>query len=587
MWMASILQVLALGADPSPPPLAASAAPAPIYWRQTLFSIPFHIDRPARPAEEAANVQLYVSGDRGGRWDNWLHATPQKGFFLFKAGADGEYWFDVRTVDRSGQTRPQGPHSAKLIVIVDTASPKVQLSANRGSDGQVTARFRIEELYPKLDTLAIDYRLGANATWQAVLVGPKDVRSNNAEHTGEVTWFPQSGFGTMEIRLRVSDMAGNPAESHTNLLPAPDVNPMRPLGTNAAAPSPAPANPLAPLGPPPAAVPADSRYRVPAADSQALGPPTLGTGCPGRTPWPADNVNTNAGGAPRPPFSPNDTVGGSVAVRDNSAANRFVSNPGPVAPAVPTNPFNGFTASPPPAGAIASNNVAEVGPPPGVKLRWINTTAFQLTYDPRALGVVGNVPVELWGTRDGGKSWQTFGRDSKGQSPMLVTTTEEGIYGFRMVIENNPATAGRPPLPGETPGIWIGIDKTRPVGRILSARQGLGRESDKLFITWEASDNRELAAKPISLSFSDRPGGPWNTVAAQLENSGRYDWPLNGNLPQRVYLRLEIQDAAGNLGIYELPEPATLNLSTPTAPVRELNPIGRLNAPPGDPTYLR
>ena len=161
--------------------------------------------------------------------------------------------------------------------------------------------------------------------------------------------------------------------------------------------------------------------------------------------------------------------------------------------------------------AAASN----VGPPPGVKLRWINTRVFQLDYDTRAMGSAGNVPVELWGTRDGGKSWQSFGKDPKGQSPMLVTVPEEGIYGFRMAIQNGPGMAGRPPLPGDVPGIWIGIDLTRPVGRITLAQQGIGRDGDKLFIAWEASDNRELAARPISLSYSERLGGPWTSMASR------------------------------------------------------------------------
>ena len=148
-----------------------------------------------------------------------------------------------------------------------------------------------------------------------------------------------------------------------------------------------------------------------------------------------------------------------------------------------------------------------------MQLRWINTRVFQLDYDTRAMGGTANVPVELWGTRDGGKSWQSFGKDPKGQSPMLVTVPEEGIYGFRMTIQNGPGMAGRPPLPGDVPGIWIGIDLTRPVGRITRAQQGIGRDGDKLFIAWEASDNRELAARPISLSYSERLGGPWTSMA--------------------------------------------------------------------------
>jgi hypothetical protein len=566
IWMASVLQVLALGAADPLPPLAASSAPAPIYWRQTVFSIPFHVDRPARPAEEASDVQLYVSGDRGRRWDNWLHTAPQKGHFLFRAGADGEYWFDVRTLDRSGQVHPQGPYAPKLIVIVDTVSPKVQLAAARGDDGQVTANFRIEELYPNLNTLAIDYRLGPAATWQSVLVSPKDVRSHDAEHTGAVTWYPlnQTAAATMEVRLRVSDMAGNPAESHTNISLAARANAIRPpLGSGAA-------TGQSMANPPAAAVVAQR--------ADPLGPPTS------RTPWPAENANSVPSGPARPALSGNDV--GSVAIRDNpNATNKFVGDVEPAGHAGPENPFHAFQARPLAPGA---NNPppGEVGPPPGVKLRWIHTPDFQLTYDPRAMGITGSVPVELWGTRDGGRTWQSFGKDPKGQSPMLVTTSEDGIYGFRMVIQSGPEM-GRPPLPGEVPGIWIGIDKTCPVGRILTARQGAGRESDKLFITWEASDNRELAARPISLSFSERQGGPWTPLAAQLENSGQYTWPLTGNLPPRIYLRLEIQDAAGNLGIYEAPEPVSLDLSTPAAPVSGMNPVGRYNAPPANPAYLR
>ena len=131
---------------------------------------------------------------------------------------------------------------------------------------------------------------------------------------------------------------------------------------------------------------------------------------------------------------------------------------------------------------------------------------------------------------------------------MLVTVPEDGIYGFRMTMESDPRLAGRPPLSGEQPGIWIGIDLSGRRDADLSAQQGAGREGDKLFITWEASDNRDLAPGPIGLSYSERPGVPWTAMASGLENTGRYAWQLAGSLPPRIYLRLEIHDAAGNLG---------------------------------------
>lgn len=240
--------------------------------------------------------------------------------------------------------------------------------------------------------------------------------------------------------------------------------------------------------------------------------------------------------------------------------------------------MSGFSAGP------AGN--ADVGPPPGVQLRWINSRVFQLTYDTRALGGNGNAAVELWGTRDGGKTWQSFGTDAKGQSPMLVTVPEEGIYGFRMSLLQN-GMAGRPPLSGEVPRTWIGVDLTRPTARITQARQGAGRDADKLFITWEAADNRALAEKPIALSYSERAGGPWIPIAIEVPNTGQYAWQLKASLPQRVYLRLEVRDAAGNIGTYEMPDPAALDLSAPAVPVRDLRPLGWIDSRPGEQTYLR
>jgi hypothetical protein len=64
-------------------------------------------------------------------------------------------------------------------------------------------------------------------------------------------------------------------------------------------------------------------------------------------------------------------------------------------------------------------------------------------------------------------------------------------------------------------------------------------------------------------------------------------WQLTGSLPQRMYLRLEVHDAAGNMGVYETPEPVTLDLSSPAAQLRDVRPLGWLNHQPGEQTYLR
>jgi hypothetical protein len=143
MWLASFVQLLAMAAaefQPAvpPPPTTPPGAPAPVYTRQTLFAIPFRIARPDRITSEPVEVQLYVSGDRGGHWDLYRKTAPTRGQFLFRAGMDGEYWFSVRTLDRSGKVRPEGPYVPELKVIVDTRSAGSRPATPQGS-GSLTS----------------------------------------------------------------------------------------------------------------------------------------------------------------------------------------------------------------------------------------------------------------------------------------------------------------------------------------------------------------------------------------------------------------------------------------------------------------
>ena len=84
------------------PPASRTTLPEPITTRQTLFSIPFRVDRAENPMQEPVEVQLYVSADRGLNWQVYSRVQPEAGKFLFRAVTDGEYWFAIRTLDRSG-----------------------------------------------------------------------------------------------------------------------------------------------------------------------------------------------------------------------------------------------------------------------------------------------------------------------------------------------------------------------------------------------------------------------------------------------------------------------------------------------------
>ena len=140
----------------------------PIATRQTLFAIPFTIERPQHPAQEPREVQLFVSPDRGVTWQLYSRVEPARGRFMFRAGVDGEYWFQVRTLDRSGRVHPQPPGSPELHVVVDTTPPKLQLTARQGDAGEIVAAWEIDEPHPRPKTLTIQYRAARDSQWQPV-----------------------------------------------------------------------------------------------------------------------------------------------------------------------------------------------------------------------------------------------------------------------------------------------------------------------------------------------------------------------------------------------------------------------------------
>jgi hypothetical protein len=69
--------------------------------------------------------------------------------------------------------------------------------------------------------------------------------------------------------------------------------------------------------------------------------------------------------------------------------------------------------------------------------------------------------VQLWGTVDGGRSWQKWGIDADRTSPLQVATERDGLYGFRIVIEEQEGGRADAPAAGADADVWIRVDSTR------------------------------------------------------------------------------------------------------------------------------
>ena len=514
MWLGNLIACFAIAATAadaqSGPPANSSTLPAPIATRQMLFGVPFSVPQPADATHQPVEVQLLVSHDNGAHWQLYARAQPNQKQIPFRTATDGEYWFAIRTVDRSGKLHPETVPGPGLRVIVDTSPPRMQLTAQRGPAGQINVQWQIDELHPKPDSLALQYRSLPNGSWQTVAVGEKDSHISEGVQNGEISWVPPPEAREIQIRAEVSDLAGNKSVSHAQIKVDQDAGAKSALA--AAGGSGAVAAPNPPLD---AAAPVAKSDRA-ANRSKAIDPPTMSG-----------------------PLVLNPPVG-----------NRYQA----------------------PGSASSDPELRML--PSGERPKMINTKLFELDYDLESVGPSGVSRVELWGTRDGGRTWRMYAVDNDNKSPISVSVDEEGIYGFRIVATSGAGLSQDPPKSGDLPSIWVGVDVTKPTARITSAELGKGKDEGQLTINWEASD-KMLADRPITLAFSQNTAGPWTTIATGLENTGSYTWTVDSRVPPLIYLRLEVRDEAGNLSVDQRKEPLALDQLRPTAKIREVRPVAK------------
>jgi hypothetical protein len=246
--------------------------------------------------------------------------------------------------------------------------------------------------------------------------------------------------------------------------------------------------------------------------------------------------------------------------RQTSSVKRLPA-PTPVSP--PT------TASvPPPLPALAP-----VGEPQPSQVKRVGSRTFALEYDLEDTGRWGVSKVELWGTRDGGKSWHSFALDDDHRSPLVVTVDEQGLYGFRIIVDVAGSAPATPPSPGDLPELWVAVDLQRPVVELTAIERGDGNLGDHLIFRWKVADDN-LEPRPMALFYSSRPNGPWSAIATNLEDTGEYAWRVERFVPARFYVRLEARDTAGNLAAFQTREPIDFAPLASPGHLRSAEPVG-------------
>ena len=600
----------------------------------------------------------------------------------FRAEADGEYWFALRTLNRDRQLVPEGKIQPGLKIVVDTVKPKLDFLVDSDPSGRVICEWDARDPNLAPAKIQIQYRdLGgaANQSWQPVPIETATTATVPGVFKDRIAWWPDTTTQALEIRISVEDTAGNRETASRQVQVAaaswrnqsaktayPSTQgPQNSAASNSRIPAKqavsgsakmvckngvcklvkqgiseepvtmlasqtstrvgsevewaSPPNPqLQKVTDPSAATsqlettdypkfkPRKVKWtskrtgpiidqRVAAASTQDLTSAKLPNETPAR-PVPEKNWQENT--------SIRDLPGGMVVAE--ATTSRSTREP-PMAQLDPAKPWQGRgdrAATPPtspksipwqneayspladtPTNAthqFSNSNIpmrragyttpASVPASPNLNqdlsgVQITNKKRFQLDYAIDAIDPSGVDKVVLWMTRDGGHNWKSWSTDPDNMSPFPVQVEEEGLYGFRIVVQSRDGLTGLAPRRGDPPDIAVRIDTGIPSAKITSVPYGRGAEAGRLVIHWEASDPL-MAEQPVSLFFRPNPDGDWQVIKSGLANTGRYVWKVGMNVPERVYLKIQAQDQAGNIGEFQLPQMIDLSGLVPKGHIR-------------------
>ena len=227
-WCACVHSVclaqLPLGAPGGPTSQAVDTArQLPLFaTRQNVFTIPFSVDR---RVTQPIEVHLFVSTDQGASWQLSSRQPPAARQFSFRARGDGEYWFASRTVDANQRTTDQEALRPELRVVVDTAPPQIECSAQALEGGDVQVRWQAIDQYLLATSLKAEYQDAVGQPWKLVEVQHPNPDALRSRYDGQTQWRPDTRSSAINVRVEVRDRAGNLAVVNRRVtLPTAAVN---------------------------------------------------------------------------------------------------------------------------------------------------------------------------------------------------------------------------------------------------------------------------------------------------------------------------------------------------------------------------
>ena len=519
----------------------AGGLPELIRTKHRTFAIPFRLPKSQDPDATAAaeRVLLHVSKDLGGSWDQAGETSPTTGSFSYTADVDGEYWFRLRAVDRKGRTR--GGEGPDMRVLVDAAGPRLTARVWKGVDGEIVCRYAAVDDSINVESLKVEYRGAGAQGWKTLAAEGILARESPAHLVGEEIWWAGEKVESLAVKITVTDSSGNQTVKQFTLEATDPRIDQAALATE--------------LGVPPLPYQEESpaTYATTEPSSAAIAAsPTADAGGPSSPGWRQETAEWRSdGGQPR--------AGGTAARGQSVLVKRSLEAPA------------GVTSPPAPAAmsgisAAGSGGLEYRGKP----LHLSRSRRFQWDYElPPTPSPTTPLRAELWSTRDGGVTWQRTAADDDGRSPIQVELPAAGLYGFRLEFTTGNAQG---PRSGDSPESWVGIDEEPPQVELIEVASDAADTQAALVIRYAARDPL-LAPNGTRILYSPNADGPWATIASGRDNQGEHRWQPDQGVPARVFVRIEVTDAAGNTGSATSAEAVAIAQSKFTGRLGGLRPL--------------
>ncbi len=523
-------------AQPIPPVGAPGASPPPaaapevrfVSKRQLNVGVNFKPER----IKELKEALLFISRDGGNLYEIGDRIDPSKQTeFTYLTKEDGEYWVQLQLVFANGTLEPKNPSVLPPAekIVVDTVKPVVTVTTAEMVGEEAVVEWRIDDKHPADANTRVWYKPtgGDNSAWQEVPTTAVNKRTAR---------FKPAVGGPITVQVTTADLARNVGHQNKDV--------KGPITTTSG------------TSPMPPAIGGDAP-RPPSFGDAPTPPAGLGGG-----------VKEPAAPLPRPSFEPEPPR--PEPTRPPAPAYPPTDAPKPIA----------SSATPPPAGWNAPPPAAPAAEQPTTQ--YSRNPRFDLNYTLDS-GASGVARVDLYVTRDDGRSWVRWSQHDGRETPLKVVLDTrfnkeiEGDYGFALVPVSGAGLSEGAPAAGTAPELKVRIDTAAPVIKVYAPTADPNNKA-ALVLNWEATD-KNFGRDPIAVEYAESPQGPWKSVTGtdgptptRVENSGSYSWqpPLNLTTP-KVYLKFSAWDLAGNKSEVVTPNPILVDLTKPKARIQGIS----------------